>query len=103
MRSYRLLAKQMKLNWRELNRFADLQKALGYSLEQMDALVHANLSLNVYTRTDLLKLLEVTEEDFTENLLTPNTRNSQTFKLKQRAFHVFQGNYQPQYITILQK
>ncbi|XP_040157802.1 N-acetylgalactosamine kinase-like [Anopheles arabiensis] len=86
----RLLAKQMKLNWRELNRFADLQKALAYSLEQMDALVQANLSLNVYTRTDLLKLLEVTEEDFTDNLLTPNTRNSQTFKLKQRALHVFQ-------------
>lgn len=103
MQSYRLLAKQMKLNWRELNRFADLQKALGYSLEQMDALVQANLSLNVYTRTDLLKLLEVTEEDFTDNLLTPNTRNSQTFKLKQRALHVFQGNYQPQYIAILQK
>uniref|UniRef100_A0A182PWY1 Galactokinase n=1 Tax=Anopheles epiroticus TaxID=199890 RepID=A0A182PWY1_9DIPT len=86
----RLLAKQMKLNWRDLNRFADLQKALGYSLEQMVSLVHANLGLNVYTRTELITLLEVTEEDFADNLLTPNTRNSQTFKLRQRALHVFQ-------------
>uniref|UniRef100_A0A182Q9W8 Galactokinase n=1 Tax=Anopheles farauti TaxID=69004 RepID=A0A182Q9W8_9DIPT len=86
----RFLAKQMKLNWRDLSRFADLQKALGYSLEQMITIVHTNLPLNVYTRADMLKLLEVTEEDFSENLLTPNTRDSQTFKLKQRALHVFQ-------------
>ncbi|XP_052896324.1 N-acetylgalactosamine kinase-like [Anopheles moucheti] len=92
----RLLAKQMKLNWRDLSRFADLQKALGYSLEQMEALVHANLVLNEYTRTDLLKLLEVTEEDFSNNLLTPNTRHSQTFKLRQRALHVLQESLRVQ-------
>ncbi|KFB48370.1 AGAP005012-PA-like protein [Anopheles sinensis] len=86
----RLLAKQMKLNWRDLNRFADLQKALGYSLEEMESLVNGKLPQNSYTRAELLNLLEVTEDDFVENLLTPNTRNSQTFKLKQRALHVFQ-------------
>uniref|UniRef100_A0A182MSJ3 GHMP kinase C-terminal domain-containing protein n=1 Tax=Anopheles culicifacies TaxID=139723 RepID=A0A182MSJ3_9DIPT len=92
----RLLAKQMKLNWRELSRFADLQKALGYSLEQMETLVLGNLVLNVYSRSDLLKLLEVTEEDFCNNLLTPNTRHSQTFKLRQRALHVLQESLRVQ-------
>ncbi|XP_053675271.1 N-acetylgalactosamine kinase-like [Anopheles nili] len=86
----RLLAKQMKLNWRDLSRFADLQKALGLSLNEMVALVQTNLALDVYTRLDLLKLLEVSDEDFSEHLLTPNTRDSQTFKLKQRALHVFE-------------
>ncbi|XP_050072702.1 N-acetylgalactosamine kinase-like [Anopheles maculipalpis] len=92
----RLLAKQMKLNWRDLHRFADLQKALGYSLEQMEALVQANLGLNVYSRNDLLMQLEVTEQDFSDNLLTPNTRHSETFKLRQRALHVLQESLRVQ-------
>ncbi|ETN58226.1 galactokinase [Anopheles darlingi] len=86
----RVLAKQMKLNWRTLCRFADLQKALGYTLEDMESLVNSNLTQLSYTRPEILKMLEVSDEDFSENLLTANTRTAQTFKLKQRALHVFQ-------------
>lgn len=81
----------MKLNWRTLFRFADLQKALGYTLQQMESLVNSNLTQLSYTRADVLKMLEVSDDDFSDNLLTPNTRTAQAFKLKQRALHVFQG------------
>ncbi|XP_058066447.1 N-acetylgalactosamine kinase isoform X1 [Anopheles bellator] len=86
----RLLAKQMKLNWRDISRFSDLQKALGYSLEEMEALVNRNLTQLSYNRSDMLQMLEISEDDFSENMLTTNTRNIQMFKLKQRSLHVFQ-------------
>lgn len=82
----------MQLNWRDIWRFADLQKALNYSLEEMETLTNTYLTQLVYTRQELLEMFEMERDDFVENLLTANTRQSEVFKLRQRALHVFQGN-----------
>lgn len=86
----RFLAKKMQLNWRDIWRFADLQKALNYSLEEMETLTNTYLTQLVYTRQELLEVFEMERDDFIENLLTANTRQSEVFKLRQRALHVFQ-------------
>ncbi|XP_058831793.1 N-acetylgalactosamine kinase isoform X2 [Topomyia yanbarensis] len=86
----RLLAKMVKKNWRDIWRFADLQVALNYSLEEMEMLTKNYLPQLVYSRQELLEIFEIELDDFVENLLTVNTRNVQIFKLRQRALHVFQ-------------
>lgn len=86
----RILAKKMKINWREISRFADLQKVLNFTLEEMENLTTGYLTQMTYTKEDLLNIFEIDSNDFVENLLTTNTRDAQTFKLRQRALHVFQ-------------
>uniref|UniRef100_A0A1Q3FLU2 Putative galactokinase n=1 Tax=Culex tarsalis TaxID=7177 RepID=A0A1Q3FLU2_CULTA len=86
----RFLAKKMQLNWRDIWRFAELQKALNYSLEEMETLTNTYLTQLAYTRQELLEVFEMERDDFVENLLTANTRESEVFKLRQRALHVFQ-------------
>lgn len=81
----------MQINWREICRFADLQKVLNYSLEEMENLTSNYLTQMTYTREELLNIFEIDLTDFVENLLTPNTRDARIFKLRQRALHVFQG------------
>lgn len=81
----------MQINWRDMCRFADLQKELNYSLEEMENLTSSCLTQKAYTREELLNMFEIDLCDFVENLLTPNTRDAETFKLRQRALHVFQG------------
>ncbi|XP_055533805.1 N-acetylgalactosamine kinase isoform X2 [Wyeomyia smithii] len=86
----RFLAKQMQLEWRQISRFADLQQALSYSLEEMETLVKNYLTQIAYSKADLLEIFEIEHDDFVENLLTANTKTAQIFKLKQRALHVLQ-------------
>ncbi|XP_059609350.1 N-acetylgalactosamine kinase [Phlebotomus argentipes] len=87
----RLLAKMSgRTDWREVLQFAHLQKLLGYSLDEMESLAEECLSREVYSRADLLAEFQVDATEFEECLLTPNTRSSQLFRLRQRALHVFQ-------------
>lgn len=86
----KLLAKYSDLPWEEIHKFADLQKRLENDLEEMEALVQAQLTQDFYTKEDLMAEFEIDEENFNTNLLTPNTKDENVFKLKQRALHVFQ-------------
>lgn len=72
-------------------RFSALQTAVNYSLEEMEGITNKYLTQLAYTRDELLNFFEIDADDFAENLLTPNTRDAQVFKLRQRALHVFQG------------
>ncbi|XP_055611052.1 N-acetylgalactosamine kinase [Uranotaenia lowii] len=92
----RVLAKTMHLNWREIQRFSDLQKALGYSLLEMEKLTNEHLKQLSYNRQELLDFFDISRDDFVENLLTPNTREAESFKLRQRALHVFQESMRVQ-------
>ena len=44
-----------------------------------------------YSKEEVAKLLEMSEEDLETKILSENTRDVEFFKLKQRALHVFQG------------
>ncbi|GAB0098251.1 N-acetylgalactosamine kinase [Sergentomyia squamirostris] len=85
----RLLAKMTgRTDWRDIQQFAHLQELLNYTLDEMETLTADCLSKELYTREDLFAEFQVDSEEFEEYLLTPNTRKSQIFKLRQRALHV---------------
>lgn len=87
----RFLAKNANLPWREFERFAALQKRLQCSLEEFEIFAKKILTQDLYSRDDIINLLEVDEQEFEQQLLTPNTRHLEKFKLRQRAMHVIQG------------
>lgn len=87
----RILAKSANLPWRELERFATLQKRLQCSLADFERFANRILTQDLYSRDDIINLLEVDENEFDSQLLTSNTKHMEKFKLRQRAMHVVQG------------
>lgn len=57
----------------------------------MISLVEETLHEEPYTKEEIVKELDTTSEKLDETSLTPNTKQIQRFKLKQRALHVFNG------------
>lgn len=88
----RILAKSANLPWKELERFATLQKRLQCSLEDFEGFADRILTQDLYSRDDIINLLNVDEKEFENQLLTPNTKHLEKFKLRQRTMHVIQGN-----------
>uniref|UniRef100_T1GSX9 GHMP kinase N-terminal domain-containing protein n=1 Tax=Megaselia scalaris TaxID=36166 RepID=T1GSX9_MEGSC len=87
----RILSKKLGFNnWKEVYRFANLQTSVGCSLEQLEELADKELPKDNYTVKDVLEALDVSEDEFSESFLTPNTKHMKNFKLRQRALHVIQ-------------
>lgn len=78
----RILAKNAQLPWRELERFATLQQRLQCSLDYFEDFINRILTEEIYTKDDIIQLLEVNQLDFETNLLTSNTRHLNKFKLR---------------------
>lgn len=76
-----------------LVRLVDVQTSLSKTLPEMAAIVSDCLHDEPYSKDELSKLLEITVQELENNILSENTRHVDQFKLKQRASHVFQGNY----------
>lgn len=87
------MAKQNGLNWRDINKFAFLQKELKCSLETMEQLVKRGLPKKLYSKADIAHALETNEADIEDHFLSNNTKHLEGFKLRQRALHVFQGTF----------
>lgn len=75
-------------------KLGDLQKNLGCSLEEVIRLVEENLHEEPYTKEEIGRELGTSVSHLDEVSFTPNTRNIQSFKLRQRALHVFKGKPQ---------
>lgn len=88
----RVLAKNAQLPWRDLERFATLQERLQCSLIEFFEFANRILTKDLYTKDDIIKLLEIDENQLVQHFLTPNTKHLEKFKLRQRAMHVIQGN-----------
>ena len=73
-------------------RLADLQKSLGKTLPEMAEIATLDLHWEPYTKEEVAKLLGMTEAQLDASVLSENTRSVQSFKLQQRARHVFEGN-----------
>lgn len=89
----KILAKHANLPWREFKRFADLQSKLNCSLHEIESFANQILDQDIYSKMDVVTLLEMTEDEFNEHLLTSNTKHMDNFKVRQRALHVIQGIY----------
>ncbi|KAK4877577.1 hypothetical protein RN001_010083 [Aquatica leii] len=85
-----IIAKHKNIEWTNIKRLGELQKTLNANLSTMIRLVREILHEESYTKEEILKVLNTSCEKLNETSLTPNTRNIQTFKLHQRALHVFE-------------
>lgn len=85
------MAKKLNLPWRDIDKFATLQKELKCDLAEMETCANQMLENDIYNRDDIIDLLEINENELEKNYLTQNTRHIQKFKLRQRAMHVLQG------------
>eukprot|EP00795_Rhopilema_esculentum_P011467 gene11467-21679_t len=84
-----VLAKLHGLDWKNLRRLADVQKTLGKTLAEMVEIVKEKLHKQPYSRKEICEILEVSEEDFISYCLNPRPVSVDSFKLHDRAFHVY--------------
>ncbi|VDI51374.1 N-acetylgalactosamine kinase [Mytilus galloprovincialis] len=84
-----IIAKTKGLKWREFKRFADVQKALGLTLDEAVNVVKEILHQEPYTKEEVCGILEVTADELAQTSLSANTLDVKTFKLHDRATHVF--------------
>uniref|UniRef100_W5JZ43 N-acetylgalactosamine kinase n=1 Tax=Astyanax mexicanus TaxID=7994 RepID=W5JZ43_ASTMX len=85
----KVLAKARGLEWSSLQKLGDLQTALGLSLEKMLDLVEEVLHPEPYSREEICKILGITTEQLSKNILSANTQHVTHFRLYQRARHVY--------------
>ncbi|XP_046390453.1 N-acetylgalactosamine kinase-like [Ischnura elegans] len=91
-----IIAKLQNLTWQKIRTLGELEGALSQntskceSLRQALSLVESVLHEEPYRREEVLKLLEISESEFLKISLNANTTHLQSFKLKQRASHVYQ-------------
>lgn len=87
----KILAKQANLDWKDFNRLANLQNKLDYSMDEFELFAVKILKQDNYTKNDVINLLEISQSEFDNDLLTLNTKHLENFKIKQRTLHVIQG------------
>lgn len=88
----KLIAKLTERPWQDVEKLGQLQSdILDIELEELEQLIKKHLTKDVYTKEELMEIFKLHEKEFEEQMLTPNTRNEKTFKLRQRALHVIQG------------
>ncbi|MCP9258319.1 N-acetylgalactosamine kinase [Dirofilaria immitis] len=68
---------------------AQIAQRLRKTAQEMISVVEKVLHIATYTKDDALRLLDITNEIFKETILTTNTQHMKTFKLAQRAKHVY--------------
>ncbi|GLH01087.1 N-acetylgalactosamine kinase [Gryllus bimaculatus] len=84
-----IIAKKKGLTWRKINKLADLQVSLKLTLAEMEDIVAETLHEHPYTKEEVCQALEVTEQELEHTSLNPKVKHVKTFKLFQRALHVF--------------
>ncbi|XP_030045429.1 N-acetylgalactosamine kinase isoform X2 [Microcaecilia unicolor] len=85
----KLIAKLQGLDWKTLWKLGDLQMKLGVSLEEMLTVVEKTLHPEPYSREEICKSLGINLEELRSIILSQNTQDVCSFKLYQRAEHVY--------------
>lgn len=86
-----MLARIHGINPDSVTRLADVQFLLNKTLPEMASLAGLYLHDDPYSKEEVSKLLEMTESQLENKILSENTKDVNVFKLRQRALHVFQG------------
>ncbi|XP_057656355.1 N-acetylgalactosamine kinase isoform X1 [Diorhabda carinulata] len=84
-----ILAFKQGVDWTKIKRLSELQQALSLNLSQMISLVESTLHEQLYTIDEIVTELGTSFQALEATSLTPNTKQIKTFKLRQRALHVF--------------
>ncbi|CAH1169716.1 unnamed protein product [Phaedon cochleariae] len=85
-----IMAQKLVLPWSEIKTLGQLQQALSLDLDAMIILVKEALRERPYSKEEVVAELRTTSDMLDETSLTLNTRHIESFKLRQRALHVFQ-------------
>uniref|UniRef100_A0A336LF07 CSON008430 protein n=1 Tax=Culicoides sonorensis TaxID=179676 RepID=A0A336LF07_CULSO len=85
----KFIAKKLNLPWRQIDRFATLQKHLNCTLTDMIKYANSLLTHSSYVFDELLTVFEIDENDFRKNLLTHNTQHLEHFKLQAQRVEKF--------------
>ncbi|XP_035192138.1 N-acetylgalactosamine kinase isoform X4 [Oxyura jamaicensis] len=85
----KLLSKSRGLDWKKMLRLQDVQTKLGVSLEEMLTIVEEVLHPEPYSTEEICKCLGISLEDLRSQILSQNMQDVSTFKLHQRAKHVY--------------
>ncbi|XP_071794285.1 N-acetylgalactosamine kinase-like [Asterias amurensis] len=84
-----ILAKSKGLDWKQFKVLGKLQESLGVSFEDMLSLVETTLHHEPYDKKEVCDILGVSEEELNQASLSANTLDVTSFKLHDRAKHVF--------------
>ena len=76
-------------DWKELMRMKDVQEHVGVETAQMVEKVESVLHEEDYTVQEVMDILEIDKDYLQANILTANTQDVATFRLYQRAMHVY--------------
>ncbi|XP_077173361.1 N-acetylgalactosamine kinase isoform X1 [Paroedura picta] len=85
----KFLAKSRGLDWKAMAKLQDVQVALKLSLEEMLAVVEDVLHPEPYGIEEIGEHLGISPKELGAQILSQNTRDVTTFKLYQRAKHVY--------------
>ncbi|XP_008830015.1 N-acetylgalactosamine kinase isoform X2 [Nannospalax galili] len=84
-----LLAKYKGLQWDKVLRLEEVQTKLGISLEEMLLVTENALHAEPYSPEEICRCLGISLEELRTQILSSNTQDVLTFKLYQRAKHVY--------------
>ena len=84
-----MIAKHKGLKWQDVRKLGQLMDALQLSLDKMIAVVAENLHDGAYTKEEVCKALEISEDDLKTQCMSPSTTGMKQFELKKRATHVY--------------
>ncbi|XP_008830016.1 N-acetylgalactosamine kinase isoform X4 [Nannospalax galili] len=85
----KLLAKYKGLQWDKVLRLEEVQTKLGISLEEMLLVTENALHAEPYSPEEICRCLGISLEELRTQILSSNTQDVLTFKLYQRAKHVY--------------
>ena len=87
----KILAKKLLAGeeWRELVKLKDVQERVGVAISQMVDKVETVLHQEDYTAAEVMDILQIDENFLKTEILTANTQQVETFRLYQRARHVY--------------
>ncbi|XP_036138558.1 N-acetylgalactosamine kinase isoform X2 [Monomorium pharaonis] len=85
-----IIAKKRNMDWESVQRLIDIQERLALDLDEMVTVVMTELHEEPYTLDEICKCLSTDYEQLKKTSLISSFNSSQTFKLQQRALHVFQ-------------
>ncbi|XP_072767290.1 N-acetylgalactosamine kinase [Anoplolepis gracilipes] len=85
-----MIAKKRNKDWEHVRRLIDIQETLAFDLDEMVTVVMTDLHEQPYTLDEICESLGTDYERLKKTSLISSFNTSQTFKLQQRALHVFQ-------------
>jgi len=84
-----VLAKESGLDWKSVRRLSEVQQGKEKSLDEMVQMVDSCLHSEPYTKEELCKFFELSEEELINQCMSPSTAGVNSFKLHDRAKHVY--------------